>query len=39
MKNVLFVDCCIRGEASRTKKLADAFLSALPATAASRGWA
>ena len=20
MKNVLFVDCCIRGEASRTKK-------------------
>ena len=31
MKNVLFVDCCIRGEASRTKKLADAFLSALPA--------
>ena len=31
MKNVLFVDCCIRGEASRTKKLADTFLSALPA--------
>lgn len=31
MKNVLFVDCCIRGEASRTKMLADAFLSALPA--------
>ena len=31
MKNVLFADCCIRGEASRTKKLADAFLSALPA--------
>ena len=30
MRNVLFVDCCIRREDSRTKKLADAFLSALP---------
>ena len=30
MKNVLFVDCCIRREASNTKKLAEAFLSALP---------
>lgn len=30
MKNVLFVDCCIRREDSRTKRLADAFLSALP---------
>ena len=26
MKNVLFVDCCIRREASNTKKLAEAFL-------------
>ena len=30
MKNVLFVDCCIRREASNTKKLAEAFLAALP---------
>lgn len=30
MKNVLFVDCCIRRGDSRTKRLADAFLSALP---------
>lgn len=30
MKKLLFVDCCIRGEVSRTKQLADAFLSALP---------
>ena len=29
MKNVLFVDCCIRREASNTRKLAKAFLSAL----------
>lgn len=29
MKKLLFVDCCIRGESSRTKKLADAFLSHL----------
>lgn len=34
MRNVLFVDCCIRREASRTKKLADAFLSALPSDCA-----
>ena len=29
--NLLFIDCCIsqRGEASRTKKMADAFLTAL----------
>lgn len=39
MKNVLFVDCCIRGEASRTKKLADAFCPPCRLTAASRGWA
>ena len=32
MKEVLFVDCCIRGCASRTKLLADSFLSALPQT-------
>lgn len=25
MKNVLFVDCCIRREASNTRKLAKAF--------------
>lgn len=25
MKTVLFVDCCIRREASNTKKLAEAF--------------
>ena len=30
MKKLLFVDCCIRGEVSRTRKLAEAFLSALP---------
>lgn len=29
MKQALFVDCCIRGEQSRTKQLADAFFSAL----------
>ncbi|MCE5188798.1 MAG: NAD(P)H-dependent oxidoreductase [Eubacteriales bacterium] len=29
MINVLFIDCCIRGEQSRTKRLAEAFLSAL----------
>lgn len=34
MKNVLFVDCCIRREASNTKKLADAFLAALPESCA-----
>ena len=31
MRTVLYVDCCIRRENSRTKRLADAFLSALPA--------
>ena len=34
MKNVLFVDCCIRREASNTKKLAEAFLCALPSDCA-----
>ena len=29
MKDVLFIDCCIRGEQSRTKRLAEAFLAAL----------
>ncbi len=29
MKEVLFVDCCIRGEQSRTAQVARAFLSAL----------
>ena len=33
MKTLLFVDCCIRREASRTRKLAEAFLSHLP-----EGW-
>ena len=33
MKTLLYVDCCIRRESSRTKKLADAFLSSLP-----QGW-
>ena len=27
MKDVLYIDCCIRGEQSRTKWLADAFLA------------
>ena len=30
MKNVLWVDCCIRGEESRTLRLSRAFLDALP---------
>lgn len=30
MKNVLWVDCCIRGEASRTLRLSRAFLDSLP---------
>lgn len=30
MRNVLFVDCCIRREQSRTRRLAEAFLAALP---------
>ena len=29
MKEVLFVDCCIRGNESRTRRLADSFLAAL----------
>lgn len=29
MKEILFVDCCIRRESSRTKKLADYFLQGL----------
>ena len=29
MTNVLYINCCIRGEQSRTRKLADAFLFAL----------
>ena len=33
MKTLLYVDCCIRREASRTRKLAEAFLSSLP-----EGW-
>ena len=30
MKQLLYVDSCIRGEQSRTRKLAEAFLAALP---------
>ena len=30
MKQLLYVDCCIRGEQSRTRKLAETFLAALP---------
>ena len=30
MKNVLWVDCCIRGEDSRTLRLSRAFLDSLP---------
>ncbi|MBQ5748733.1 MAG: NAD(P)H-dependent oxidoreductase [Oscillospiraceae bacterium] len=30
MKKVLYVDCCIRGELSRTAQLAEAFLNHLP---------
>lgn len=33
MKTLLFIDCCIRREASRTRKLAEAFLGNLP-----EGW-
>ena len=29
MRKLLFIDCCIRGEASRTKRIADAFFGAL----------
>ena len=31
MTNALYIDCCIRGQQSRTKKLAEAFLSAYAA--------
>ena len=30
MRKALMIDCCLRGEASRTAKLRDAFLKALP---------
>lgn len=30
MKQALYLDCCVRGEQSRTRKLAEAFFSALP---------
>ena len=30
MRSVLYVDCCIRGPESRSAKLAEAFLAALP---------
>lgn len=30
MRRLLYVDCCIRGRDSRTRRLAEAFLSALP---------
>lgn len=30
MRKLLFIDCCIRGEISRTRRLAEAFLNALP---------
>ena len=30
MKQLLYIDCCIRGEKSRTRKLGEAFLAALP---------
>jgi len=29
MTNVLYIDCCIRGEQSRTRKLAEAFIAEL----------
>ncbi|MBU5625969.1 NAD(P)H-dependent oxidoreductase [Oscillibacter sp. MSJ-2] len=32
MKQALFVDCCVREEQSRTRKMADAFFAALPDT-------
>jgi len=32
MTDVLYVDCCIRGEESRTRKLAEAFLAGLEQT-------
>ena len=36
MKKALFVDCCIRGEESRTRALADAFLDSLSGYEAER---
>lgn len=33
MTNALYIDCCIRGEQSRTKRLAEAFLAAYGARA------
>ena len=33
MTNILYIDCCIRGEQSRTRKLAEAFLDVLSARA------
>lgn len=30
-KQVLYIDCCVRGDESRTARLGDAFLKALPA--------
>lgn len=33
MKEVIFIDCCIRGEQSRTAKLAEAFFAGLDQTA------
>lgn len=32
MKQALYIDCCIRGRQSRTRKLAEAFFAALPET-------
>lgn len=32
VKQALYIDCCIRGGASRTKRLAEAFFAALPET-------
>lgn len=34
MKKVLFVDCCIRREASRSKELAEYFIQKLEETGA-----
>ena len=36
MKRALFADCCIRGESSRTARLARAFFSALDGYEVSR---
>ena len=33
MTNILYIDCCIRGEQSRTRNLAEAFLDVLSARA------